>query len=79
MAITYDKDGAYIEVTENGVSYRRAIKWEDCVVSVPAVGSEKVDMLRINSSDQLVAVLEDESEITLAAVGDLTAHAALAT
>lgn len=68
MAITYDKDGAYIEIVENGVIYRRSIKWEDCVVSVPAVGTEKIDMAYINSSDQLVLVLEDESEIT---VGDV--------
>lgn len=71
MAITYDKDGAYIEVTDSvtGAVYRRAIRWEDCLVSVPEVGTEKIDMVYVNSSDQLVLVLEDESEITIA---DLT-------
>ena len=69
MAVSYNKDGAYIEVTDNGVTYRRLIKWEDCVVSVPANGTEKVDMVYINGSDQLVLVLEDESEITIASVG----------
>ncbi len=78
MAITYNKDGAYIEVTENGVVYRRAIKWKDCVVSIPGVGTEKVDMVYINGSDQLVLVLEDESEITLTpAEAAITIHAAL--
>ncbi len=69
MAVTYNKDGAYIEITDNGVIYRRSIRWEDCVVSVPAVGTEKIDMAYINGSDQLVLVLEDESEITIASVG----------
>ncbi len=71
MAITYNKDGAYIEVVEDGVTYRRAIKWEDCVVSIPETGiKEKIDMVYINTSDQLVLVLEDESEITLSQASD---------
>lgn len=76
MAITYNKDGAYIEITENGVVYRRAIKWEDCVVSVPSGSNLKIDSAYINGSDQLILVLEDESEITVTA--DLTAHLAAA-
>lgn len=75
MAITYDKDGAYIEVTEDGVVYRRSMRWEDCVVSLPSGDNLKVDMVYVNSSDQLVLVLEDESEIIVAGVvdhGDLT-------
>ena len=79
MTTTYDKDGAYIEEITDSVAFRRSIKWEDCVVSVPANGSEKVDMVYVNSSDQLVLVLEDESEITVASSGDLTTHAALTT
>lgn len=79
MAITYDKDGAYIEVTENGVVYRRAIKWEDCVVSFPTSNKLKIDRTYINDSDQLVLVLTDESEITLSASGEIATHAALPT
>ena len=76
MAITYDKDGAYIEVTENGIVYRRAIKWKDCVVSVPSNGNQKVDLAYVNSSDQLVLVLEDESELIVTG-GGVTDHGGL--
>lgn len=75
MAITYDKDGAYIEVTEDGVVHRRSIRWEDCVVSTPSNGYEKIDSAYINESGQLVLVLEDESEITVATdIFDLTLY-----
>lgn len=78
MTITYDKDGAYIETVEDGVSFRRSIRWEDCVVSVPGVGNEKIDLAYINSSDHLVLVLEDESEITIIGVTSETNHGELA-
>ncbi len=70
MTITYDKDGAYIEVTENGVVYRRSIKWDDCVVSVPGESSQKIDSVYLNASNQLILVLEDESEITVSDIID---------
>lgn len=75
MAITYNKDGAYIEVTEDGVVHRRSIRWEDCVVSVPSGANLKIDSVYLNDSDQLILVLEDETEVTVTGVddhGDLT-------
>lgn len=76
MAITYDKDGAYIEVTDSvtGAVHRRSIKWVDCVVSVPGGDNLKIDLAYVNESDQLVLVLEDESEITMANTEDLSTH-----
>ena len=70
MVTTYDKDGAYIEVTEDGVTYRRSIKWEDCVVSVPGGSNQKIDSVYLNESNQLILVLEDETEITLSDIID---------
>ncbi|GAG61600.1 unnamed protein product, partial [marine sediment metagenome] len=79
MTTTYNKDGAYIEVTVDGVVYRRSIKWEDVVVSFPTDTKLKIDRTYINDSDQLVLVLTDESEITLSASGEIATHAALPT
>lgn len=69
MTTTYDKDGAYIEVTEDGAVYRRLIRWTDCVVSVPNGSNLKVDSVYVNGSSQLVLVLEDDSEITVTGGG----------
>lgn len=77
MTTTYNKDGAYIEVTVDGVVYRRSIKWEDVIVSFPTDTKLKIDRTYINDSDQLVLVLTDESEITLSAADEITEHAAL--
>ena len=73
MAITYDKDGASIEITKDGVTYRRSIKLEDGVVSLvdPDGTSSKVDLISVNSSGNLIMVLEDESTVTVQA-DDLT-------
>ncbi|KKN26609.1 hypothetical protein LCGC14_0873020 [marine sediment metagenome] len=69
MTITFNKDKAYIEITEDGVTYRRAIVLEDGVVSLvdPDGTNKKVDLVYVNASDQLVLVLEDDSEVTVAA------------
>ena len=74
MTITYDKDGAYIEVVTDGVSYRRSIRLEDCVVSIPGGSNLKVDLVYVNSSNQLVLVLEDDTEISVSETVD---HGAL--
>jgi len=75
MSVTYDKDGGYIEIVENGVTYRRGIRIEDGVVSLvdPDGTSKKVDLIYVDASDQLVLVLEDESTVTITAgAGDMT-------
>ncbi len=74
MTTTYDKDGAYIEVTTDGVVHRRSIKWADCIVSVPSGTNLKVDSVYVNESDQLVLVLEDESEVIMSSADDLSTH-----
>ena len=76
--ITIDKDSdSIIFIDADGTRTIRSVRREDTVISVPVPGlsSKKIDLVYVNSSDQLVLVVDSGSEIT---VGDVSDEQALA-
>lgn len=74
--VEIDKEaGAVIFIHADGTRQSYTIVGEDTVVSVPLGSNLKIDLVYINTSNQLVLVLQDGSEIIVTGVtdhGDLT-------
>ena len=77
MTTVITKEGDSIITTVDGVVTNvQSSRREDNVVSTPSGSNLKIDLVYVNPSDQLVLVLEDDSEVTV--TGDVSAAQALA-
>lgn len=77
MATVITKDSDSIITTVDGVVTNiQSIRREDNVISTPSGSNLKIDLVYVNGSNQLVLVLEDDSEVTVS--GDISAALAFA-